>query len=137
MGIPPTQMRMFEILLMSALFANFPILNINIFSILAMTTTKLEELLSYVAPVIMKSSMRREAITPSERLCVTLRYLVIGDAQSTIADSYRTGKTSKNELKSKWNFGNCLGAIDGKHVVMQAPARSGLYYYNYKKTLVL
>ena len=27
-----------------------------------------------------------------------------------------------------------LGAIDGKHVVMQAPGRSGSSFFNYKKT---
>ena len=35
---------------------------------------------------------------------------------------------------AKWNFGHCLGAIDGKHVIMQAPARSGSYFFNYQKT---
>ena len=63
-----------------------------------MTPSKLEELLSYVAPVILKSSMKREAISPSERMCVTLRYLVTGDAQSTIADSYRMGKTTVSRI---------------------------------------
>ena len=41
-------------------------------------------------------------------------------------------KKIAREFKTKWNFPHALGAIDGKHVVMQAPARSD--YFNYKKT---
>lgn len=33
---------------------------------------------------------------------------------------------------SKWNFPNCLGAVDGKHIRMQAPSKSGTEFYNYK-----
>jgi len=33
-------------------------------------------------------------------------------------------------FQSKWQFPHCCGAIDGKHVVIQAPGKSGSLYYN-------
>lgn len=37
----------------------------------------------------------------------------------------------------RWDFPNTLGAIDGKHVQIQCPLRSGSIYYNYKHTFSL
>lgn len=45
------------------------------------------------------------------------------------ADSWREKAVDFSKL---WNLPFCVGALDGKHVVMDAPAKSGSIYYNYK-----
>ncbi|XP_043483581.1 uncharacterized protein LOC122512036 [Leptopilina heterotoma] len=37
-----------------------------------------------------------------------------------------------NDFKEKWQFPNCYGAMDGKHVLMQGQPDTGSDYYNYK-----
>lgn len=38
------------------------------------------------------------------------------------------------EFYLQWNYPLCIGALDGKHVLIEAPSKSGSHFYNYKGT---
>ena len=38
-----------------------------------------------------------------------------------------------DEFAEKWNFAHICGAVDGKHVAVRCPTKSGSVYFNYKK----
>ena len=40
--------------------------------------------------------------------------------------------TIADDFFTRWSFPNCIGAIDGKHVMIQCPFNSGSLFYNYK-----
>ncbi|XP_043471848.1 protein ALP1-like [Leptopilina heterotoma] len=46
-----------------------------------------------------------------------------------IADWIEIGERYEN----RWHFPNCLGALDGKHIRISKPPRSGSAFFNYKK----
>ena len=74
-----------------------------------MTPEKLENLLTMVAPRIMRRSLRREAIGSRERLCVTLRYLASCDSRRTIAASCRISPVTVSRIINEtcleiWNL---------------------------------
>ena len=70
----------------------------SFFKYFQMSPTTFEVLLRLVAPKIIKSSEKREAVSPAERLCVTLRYLATGDSHQTIGLSYRLGHSTVNKI---------------------------------------
>ena len=102
----------------------------------------------------------RMAISPRERLALTLRFLASGESfQSRIGKAtvgeiiievceaiYHALKTeylqTPNEtakwkeiadlFHSRWNIPNNLGAIDGKRIVIQKPAHAGSHFHDYK-----
>ncbi|XP_064109861.1 uncharacterized protein LOC135217767 [Macrobrachium nipponense] len=58
-----------------------------------------------------------------------------------LKDDYLQTPTTPDEwmrvargFETRWNFPNCIGAIDGKHILITPPQGSGSYYYNYKFT---
>lgn len=38
-----------------------------------------------------------------------------------------------DDFYNLWNFPNCIGALDGKHIRVRCPKKSGSMFYNYKK----
>ena len=48
-------------------------------------------------------------------------------------------KQISNDFEEIWNLPHCIGAIDGKHIAIECPKKSGskLYYYKGFFTLVL
>ncbi|XP_011269237.2 uncharacterized protein LOC105259170 [Camponotus floridanus] len=70
---------------------------------------------------------------------------VIGETCDAIWNSIRQeimppSKTTEEwlylakEFQEKWDFNHCIGAIDGKHVVIECPPNAGSSYYNYKNS---
>ncbi|XP_074030781.1 uncharacterized protein [Leptinotarsa decemlineata] len=131
-----------------------------------MSNSDFENILRKIAPVIIKQDTKfRPAISVSDRLTITLRFLATGDSYVSLGHLFKISKQAisadivpevcdaltvalrdyvkvprsteewdcvEKLFNDKWNYPNCVGAIDGKHINIQAPANSGTEHYNYK-----
>ena len=55
----------------------------------------------------------------------------MGDSCLAFSSSTDDWRAIGKGFRDQWNFPHCIGALDVKHVVMQACGSSS-YYYNYK-----
>nr|CAI5856999.1 unnamed protein product [Callosobruchus analis] len=120
-----------------------------------MASQDFDYLLSLIEGKISKSNTNyRDSIPAYDRLAVTLRFLATGDSYESlmffskmskaticnVISEFQTPSTEEEwlsiaeEFKDKWNFPNCVGAIDGKHCIIQAPIKSASNFFNYKST---
>ena len=121
-------------------------------------------LLSKIGPTITRQRTNfREPVDPAQRLAVTsgtwpefsaiapsyrlgektVRSIVYDTCAAIVgiigpevlaAPTRATWEQSEATFRENWNFPNCVAALDGKHVVLQAPANSGSEFFSYKKT---
>ncbi|XP_050313024.1 uncharacterized protein LOC126748059 [Anthonomus grandis grandis] len=136
----------------------------KVFEYFRMSEEKFEELLHILNNDLIKQKSKfREPVEPYERLAVCLRFLATGNSFRSLAFSFRLGEktvraivyetctaiwqrmkidtpseeqweTIACQFWDKWNFPNCIGALDGKQVVIECPAKSGSKYFGCKKT---
>ncbi|XP_052744424.1 uncharacterized protein LOC112053545 [Bicyclus anynana] len=129
-----------------------------------MSSIDFEYLLQKISPMITKANTPiRQAIPAKIRLAISLRFLASGDSFESLHFLFKVSSSIisrivpevcialnqvlKDQIRipedpQSWlqieqgfrNFPRCIGAIDGKHIVMQSPVHSGSEYYNYKKS---
>ncbi|XP_063912883.1 putative nuclease HARBI1 [Zophobas morio] len=59
-------------------------------------------------------------------------YKVLKDEYLVTPTTSSEWKKISDEFYKLWNFPNCLGALDGKHIAFRATKKDGSFYYNYK-----
>nr|CAI5840206.1 unnamed protein product [Callosobruchus analis] len=60
-------------------------------------------------------------------------YLVLKDEYLKFPKDVHERQEVARDFLNRWNFPNCGGAIDGKHIRIVKPKNSGSYYFNYKE----
>jgi hypothetical protein len=59
-------------------------------------------------------------------------YEILRPVYLKMPDSPDEWKQISNEFWTKWQIANVVGALDGKHVQIKKPPKSGSLHFNYK-----
>ncbi|XP_074030027.1 uncharacterized protein [Leptinotarsa decemlineata] len=123
----------------------------SIKNFLRMTSCDVEWLIGQLGHRIGKKDTNyRKDIPVKERLAVTLRFLATEDSFASspqvldglidcFEENVQVLSTPEEwlhhakEYLRLWNFPHCIGAMDGKHVMLQAPIHTSSDYFNYKE----
>ena len=100
---------------------------------------KLACTLRYLATGEAYTSIRWQFRVPHNTLSLIVKEVcqaIIDEFAEEMVSTPRTPdqwKEVANKFGQRWNFHHTLGALDGKHIAIQKPAKSGSLYYNYKQ----
>ncbi|OXA55620.1 putative nuclease HARBI1 [Folsomia candida] len=115
-----------------------------------MNMENFDEILMLITGEITGKMTHSRPISVEEKLGITLSYRIspssvskiLREVLQTIVKIFghihlpppTTDQWITNEIgfRTRWNFPNCVGAVDGKHCRIQAPNFSGSTYHNYK-----
>lgn len=99
---------------------------------------KLAVTLKFLATGCEMATLAEGFRVPRNSCCVIIREVceaLIAELQDELLVTPTTAEEWKEvaeQFGRRWNFWHAMGALDGKHIAIQKPAKSGSLYYNYK-----
>ncbi|CAH1957427.1 unnamed protein product [Acanthoscelides obtectus] len=110
---------------------------------LRMDSHTFDKLFTMITPKIIKQDTVMRHRIGASTLCDLIPETCRAIYES-LKDEYMKFPTSKEEwidiakgFENKWQFINCGGALDGKHIRIVPPPHSGAQYYNYNNFIQL
>ncbi|KAL8559850.1 hypothetical protein ACOMHN_030186 [Nucella lapillus] len=96
------------------------------------------EVLDKICATITKQDTNmRNAIEPGLKLAVTLRCATPSRTPTTwkpspMSGAKMAGRPLLTKFNTRWNMPHTMGALEGKHVAIKKPNKTGTLYHNYK-----